>query len=169
VGDGLVAGQPGLIVASEAHSRGIQDQLAARLIDVRRAIEVGDLFIVDAQQLLDQFMVNGEPDPNAFDVSVGGTIERILRGRSERSLVRVYGEMVDILWKNTQSQAAIRLEILWNKLASSHGFALLCGYSMGNFFKHAEGLEEVRRHHTHVEPSDGKVVILEPQRRAKTA
>jgi hypothetical protein len=30
-----------------------------------------------------------------------------------------------------------QVEMLWNRLANIHDFSLLCGYSMGNFYKDA--------------------------------
>jgi len=68
--------------------------------------------------------------------------------------------MVDVLWKQGRTEAAIRLELLWNGLAARFRFALLCGYSMGNFYKQAALFQEVCRHHTHVLDSDPKVVAL---------
>jgi hypothetical protein len=52
------------------------------------------------------------------------------------------------------SSAAIRLEMLWNRLANTHDFSLLCGYAMGNFYKDAT-IEDVCRHHTHVVDAGG--------------
>jgi hypothetical protein len=43
--------------------------------------------------------------------------------------------MVDLLWRGGQAEAAIRLEVLWNELASTRTFSLLCGYAIGNFYK----------------------------------
>jgi hypothetical protein len=31
--------------------------------------------------------------------------------------------------------ASIRLEMLWNKLAVTHEFSLLCGYAIGKLYK----------------------------------
>ena len=52
--------------------------------------------------------------------------------------------------------AAIRLETLWNELANTHDFKLLCGYSMGNFYKGA-ALDDIRGQRSHViaETGDG--------------
>jgi DcmR-like sensory protein len=61
--------------------------------------------------------------------------------------VRACGEMVDVLWKRNQTAAATRVEMLWNELAQSHDFSLLCGYSMGNFYKDA-AQDDICRHHT---------------------
>ena len=52
--------------------------------------------------------------------------------------------------------AAIKLEMLWNLLANTHDFSLLCGYAMGQFYKDAT-IDEVCRHHTHVVSDSGAV------------
>jgi hypothetical protein len=57
--------------------------------------------------------------------------------------------MVDILWKRGHAGAAIKLETLWNRLAQTQEFALLCGYSMGHFYK-AAAPRELHELHTHV-------------------
>jgi hypothetical protein len=42
---------------------------------------------------------------------------------SPESLCHAYGEMVDVLWKAGQDAAAIRVELLWNTLATTHDFS----------------------------------------------
>ena len=58
--------------------------------------------------------------------------------------------MVDVLWRRGQSDAAIRLEVLWNDLAALYSFSLLCGYAIGTFYKETSRIEDVCRQHTHV-------------------
>jgi hypothetical protein len=114
----------------------------------------GDLMMVDAEATLSQFMVGGMPDPTRFRAAVVPLLQQACRGRTG-CVVRAYGEMVDVLWKAGHTVAAVRLETLWNQLAHSQSFALLCGYSMGHFFKDA-AQQEICDLHTHVvsEPSD---------------
>ena len=150
LGQGFVDGHPGIIIATEDHRTAILDHLRGRLIDVDKAQQMGLLIALDAQQTLDLFMVHGSPDQQRFEASVGKLIAEVLDGRENRILIRAYGEMVDVLWKEGKPEAAIRLEMLWNKLAQRHGFALLCGYSMGNFYKETKGFEAICREHTHV-------------------
>ncbi len=69
-----------------------------------------------------------------------------------------------MLWKRGLADAAIYLEILWNRLAARYAFALLCGYRMGNFYRQAEKFEEVCRQHTHVMGPDTNVLPF-PSRR----
>jgi DcmR-like sensory protein len=152
--EGLIAGQPALVIATADHRPGILDQLQARLIDIDKAERLGELVILDASEILDQCLIGELPDPRQFERHVGHVLERMRLGRAD-AVIRAYGEMVDVLWKQGRPEAAIRLEILWNKLAARFGFALLCGYSMGNFLKAADGLQQdIRAQHTHVIDED---------------
>ena len=137
-------------------------QLEARLIDVVKARRTGDLIVMGADETLELFMKNDAPNAAAFDAALGGIVNRILKGRSKQTMVRAYGEMVDILWKQGLADAAIRLEMLWNKLAMRYGFALLCGYSMGNFYKETARFEEVCRQHAHIVPPQPASAPLAP-------
>jgi hypothetical protein len=58
--------------------------------------------------------------------------------------------MVDVLWRRGQADAAIRLETLWNNLATIYSFSLLCGYAIGSFCNDPSRIEEVCHEHTHV-------------------
>lgn len=159
ISEGLIAGQPAIVIATPSHCAAILDDLTRRFIDVRHARHIGDLACLDAEELLATFMADNMPDAGAFRKNVGAAIDQALGGRV-RTAVRAYGEMVDVLWKKGLADAAIKLEILWNDLASSHAFQLLCGYSMGNFYKQAKYFEDVCQHHTHVS-ADTKVMPFE--------
>ena len=147
--EGLVAGQPAIVIATPNHSVAIQDALSAHLIDVARARHLGDLVMLDAEDTLGTFMHDGMPDRILFQRHVGALMEQTVRGRGRMPL-RAYGEMVDLLWRRDQADAAIRLEVLWNDLATMYSFSLLCGYAIGNFYTDTSRIEEVCHEHTHV-------------------
>jgi hypothetical protein len=149
LGEGLIAGQPAIVIATAAHTAAIEEHLCGRLIDCDTARRNGDLVMLDADATLDLFMIGESPNEQLFNHNVGGIIEQVLGGR-RNTTIRAYGEMVDVLWKQGRSQAAIDLEILWNKLALRYNFALLCGYAMGSFYKQTKQLEEVAKLHSHV-------------------
>jgi hypothetical protein len=148
LGEGLVAQQPVLVIATPEHRAGILAELTARHFDVDKTQAVGDLLLLDAAETLSAFMVDGMPDDSLFVAEMTRAIEQVSRGRTSCT-VRAYGEMVDVLWKNGQDVAAIRLEMLWNKLAATHQFSLLCGYAMGTFYKDSN-LSDIHRQHSHV-------------------
>ena len=153
--DGLAAGNPGIVVATPAHRGAILKELTARSLDVVELQRSGDLVLADANETLSRFLTNGKPDAEAFTSSMCEVIKRACRGRANCT-VRIYGEMVDVLWQNDQQEAAIRLETLWNELANTEAFSLLCGYAIGHFYKDAN-FQEVCRHHTHVVSADGRL------------
>jgi DcmR-like sensory protein len=163
--EGFVLGQPALLIATAAHQAGIVEHLCGRLIDCDRAIRNGDLVILDAEATLDLFMIGDSPDESLFDENVGRLIDQAINGR-QQLVLRAYGEMVDVLWKQGRCEAAIKLEILWNKLAVKYNFALLCGYSMGSFYKESKKLERVIAQHTCVVQPDANVI---PFRRVRPA
>ncbi len=166
LGDGLVRGEPAVIIATPEHRAAIEAELATRLINVEAARESGNLIVADARETLNTFFADGTVDQGAFRQQVGAIIEKALGGRTN-TIVRAYGEMVDVLWQEGRTDAAIRVELLWNLLATSYGFALLCGYSMGSFYKQTERLEEICRLHSHViQPDETNLAVFTPRRKS---
>jgi len=156
--DGLAEANPGIVVATPAHRAAILKELAAKSFDVVRLQRSQDLILLDAQQMLSIFMTNGKPQAEAFKQSMCEVVKKARLGRPDCT-VRIYGEMVDVLWKSDQQKAAIHLEMLWNELANTQAFSLLCGYAMGNFYKDAN-FQEICRHHTHVVCPDGGMTAV---------
>lgn len=156
LGEGLEAGQPALAIGTPEHRLGIVRELRERGFDVERLEAAGDLLLLDARDALSAFMVDGAPDGELFRMRMSAAIDRLCRGRTDRT-IRAYGEIVDLLWKDGQSVAAVRLEVLWNALAATHDFSLLCGYAMGNFYKGTD-VVDIHQQHTHVIETDGSAV-----------
>jgi hypothetical protein len=154
--EGLVSREPAIIIATPEHCAAIARHLRGRLIECYLARRNGDLVMLDAEEMLGQFMIGDEPDPELFEETVGLIVQQTLDGRG-RIVVRAYGEMVDVLWKEGRTESAIKLEILWNKLAMKYSFALLCGYAMGNFYKQAKQLDDICAQHTHVTGPDNDI------------
>lgn len=158
VTDFLCAGaggdEPMLLVVSEAHRSLLVERLARTGVDVAKATADGRLTVLDARDTLALFMRDGRPDAALFEQHVGGEIAALLRlGPSRR--VRAFGEMVDVLWREDQADAAIRLEELWNELQQKHAFSLFCAYLMGNFPESGDR-HEVARLHSHVLPAEAQ-------------
>jgi MEDS: MEthanogen/methylotroph, DcmR Sensory domain len=132
--EGLRAGQPAVMVATPSHTKAIVHALSAGGCNVHSLRRKGQLQTLDADKVLTSFMVGGTVDPVLFKSNVGDVIERLCQDRKPCP-IRAYGEMVDLLWQRGNADAAIRLEILWNQLASNYEFSLLCGYAVGQFYK----------------------------------
>ena len=131
VEEGWRRGDALLIAARPASWALTTPELEIRGCPVSDLIASGRLVVLDAATTLATFLVNGDPDEDKFEASVGDLV-RVLCARSEAGLT-VYGEMVDILVGQGNFQAAERLEMLWNALAEHCSFRLLCGYTAAHF------------------------------------
>jgi hypothetical protein len=135
VGEGLLAKEAVLVVATPAHITALRAALESVAIDVERAEETRHLTFADAEALLATFMVDGRPDTDLFHRHVGRQLQQMRADTDPKMRLRVFGEMVDLLWGSGNFDAAIRLEDLWNELAAGTGLSLLCAYHMDNLFK----------------------------------
>jgi hypothetical protein len=152
--DGFEAGNPGIVVATPSQRAAIIRELTERSLDVVELQRSHDLLLLDAKDTLSIFMTEGKPDGARFNDQICQVIERCAGGRPECT-VRIFGQMVDVLWQEGERDAAIRLEVLWNQLAQTKAFSLLCGYAMGSFYKDAN-FDDVCRQHSHVVSADGR-------------
>jgi hypothetical protein len=152
LGEGFPLSQPALVIASPEHRDAIFGELRTRDVDVEALQQAGELLVLDARAVLATFMVDGMPDATLFTEHVTAALDRLFRGRAGCT-IRAYGEMVDLLWQDGLTAAAVRLEVLWNQLALTHTFSLLCGYAMGSFYK-AAGMTEICAQHSHVVSAD---------------
>jgi anti-sigma regulatory factor (Ser/Thr protein kinase) len=121
----VLDGDTVVIIATPDHRAAFSESLEACGVDVASAETEGRLLILDAAATLAQFMRGDQPDPAAFEASVGELVRSA--ARPDRR-IRAYGEMVAVLWAERQTDAAIELEKLWNHLAEQTSFALFCGY-----------------------------------------
>ena len=151
---GLADEQAVIVIATEAHRGAFATYLEEQGIDVAAARRDKLLVEMDARETLASFMVDSSPDENRFRRTIGALINRT-RGVS-KARVRAYGEMVDLLWEDGNAAAAIRLEELWNDLATTHDFALLCAYALGRFSEstHAGAFRTICEQHTQVIPTE---------------
>jgi anti-sigma regulatory factor (Ser/Thr protein kinase) len=144
LGAGLVAGEVGLVVATPAHVTRFSAVLSAAGVPPASLRAAGRYVTLDAAELLDAFLVDGMPDPGLFDASVGALVA------SFDGPVRIYGEMVALLWDAGAVAAAISLEALWNDLAARTPFTLFCAYPQGSVLGSAVG--DICAHHSAVVP-----------------
>jgi PAS domain S-box-containing protein len=155
VARGLAADLPALIIATPAHRRSVGRALAKRDVDVLRMKREGRLTLLDARATLRSIMAGALPDARRFGTVIGGKVRR-LRGGSSEARACLYGEMVDLLLADGNTEGALQLEALWNELAGREAFALLCAYHMDRFARSDDlaAFREICASHTHVSPTE---------------
>ncbi len=141
---GLEEGATVIILATEHHRKELQrslDQADPPLLATQ-------VMFFDATAMLSTIMRDNWPSKMLFMREVGHMVQRAaLKGP-----VRIFGELVAVLWAQGDGRAAIRLEELWNELAKEHTFSLLCAYPTWAFSdqKDADSLRQICQTHTHV-------------------
>jgi hypothetical protein len=141
--------QTALVIATRTHREQLTAALRARGHDVAAACASGQLTLLDAHATRATLLPDDELDPERFRSIVVPAVDRALaRGRP----VRIFGEMVSLLWGEGLVSAALALEDRWNDLLTSRSFALLCGYPMASFAAEASdgGFLDVCQRHTAV-------------------
>jgi len=123
--EGISAGDMVVVVATEPHRLAFEAELIAAGVDTGAAGAAGRLLMLDAAESLRDFWDGGRLDRDRFEAGLGGLVRRAASGSRP---VRIYAEMVALLWDAGQVTVALELEELWNDLGSRLPFALLCGY-----------------------------------------
>lgn len=159
--EGITAGQPAAAFAAAGRRDTMREILRERGLDVAYLERESRLLLLDARATLSTFMVDDLPDARKFTHTVGAAIDR-LRTANHGATVRAFGEMVSLLWNDGNTRAAVRLEELWNELASQVPISLLCSYAGGEFLTATGRADagEICRLHTHILDSGGAASLL---------
>ncbi|MDT5293287.1 MAG: hypothetical protein QOJ76_167 [Acidobacteriota bacterium] len=166
VGMGLAEGDACIVVATQAHRAGLDERLPSHGPDLSAARERGQYVSLDAAETLSKLMLDGSPEPGRFAEVVGGIIERAAVGRRR---VRIFGEMVALLWAEGNCDAALRLEALWNDLGKTRPFLLFCAYPLKDFGgeSHAGPLGHVCGAHSRVIPAESYTALTDSDERLR--
>jgi hypothetical protein len=151
--DGFRAGQPLIVIATEAHRKAFKERIRARGVDPEELVHGRDVVWLDATDTLAAFTQGDRPDKELFEATVGDVFDKVMTNR-KYAMARAYGEMVDLLWRAGKTASAIALEEMWNGLAKKYAFSLLCAYSKESLLANprADGIESICRQHSRVLP-----------------
>lgn len=125
VAGGLRRGEAVIVVATSAHLYSLDYRLGTSPIDIQALRDDGSFICIEADTMLASLMVDGRPDEASFNLNIAQLVEQAHAGGRR---VRVFGEMVALLWHRGEHEATIELERLWSKLCSRLEFSLLCAY-----------------------------------------
>lgn len=163
IAPGITAGEPAVLICTPDHLALFEEVIEHAGVDLGAAKAAGLYVGLDAQQTLDSFMVGGTPDRERFFSVIGDVLDECsAAGRP----VRAFGEMVAVLWEQGAVPAAIRLEELWNEIAETRSFTLLCAYPVAGStdIETAERFSDVCERHTHVVPAESYTALSDEER-----
>jgi hypothetical protein len=149
----IANGEGIILVPTVAHWEAFHPRLAAEGVDVEAAQAQGQLTVVDADQLLPQFMRDGMPDAPVF-LGLAADVIAKARGGGRYQRVRWWGEMVNVLWERGDVAASMNLEDQFDRLAQEHEIAIFCSFVMDNFNGevHTRMLPRLGQNHSHLIP-----------------
>lgn len=143
---GLSQGEAVLLVLIPSHRELLVQQLNADGLDVAGLQHGGRLVLRDAAELVTGFMLGGMPDATLFRMSIDELVATLrVTGRNRK--VRVFSEMVDLLWRSDPA-AAIRLEQLWNDVIERSQLSAFCAYSTSHVYERFPAA--LRTPHSHI-------------------
>lgn len=150
-GFGLGKGDSVVLIATEEHQAAVRRRLHSLGLAAADLELWGQLAMIDAARLLDRVRPGGRLDAEAFASAIGDIVVRARAG-GRYPRVRVYGEVVDLLWPSDHA-AARRLEELWSGLVRAHGVSLLCAYRIdGDAGAETRFPHDLRALHSHLIP-----------------
>ena len=159
-----------VVVATAEHRAAFCGALERGGMDVDALVSGGRLVLLDAAELLRAFMDDDGPDEERFRAAVLPALDLAAGSQDgDGRAVRVYGEMVALLWRDGRIAAALALEELWNGLAGQRTFELLCAYPTAAFERPGLGdsFERLCAQHSAVIPSEAYSLLTGADERAR--
>jgi len=170
IGGALAVGEAAVVVATASHRGELERRLSARGLDTIKATMQGRYLTLDAGETLSRCLVNGAVDETRFYELIGRVLAQARNAIKPDRRVAVFGELVALLWADGKPQEAIRVEQLWNRLASKYSFSLLCAYPITGFNneRHIEPFLKMCGQHSGVIPSESYLGLGSEEERLRS-
>ena len=149
----LETGDVAIVIVTEAHRDSLVQRLESQGLDIDEASRQGTFIPMDVTKTLSSFMVNGIPDAGQFFEITRDLVRTAAKaGKKEQPRIVACGECAPTLWAEGNVDAAIRLEQLWDQLATTYGINTLCGYSLSSFHSEQDqtGFQRICSQHSTV-------------------
>jgi hypothetical protein len=146
----LRTGGPAVVIAKPTLAQQLRIEMHRQHVQgIPFGAERGELIVLDAEETLDSFCVDGEPVAARFKAVVGKLIAKLAQ---QGKGVAAYGEMVAVLCERGNFAAAVKLEKMWNELLAKYHVALYCAYPRSLFSQPAGArfFEKVAQAHSQV-------------------
>lgn len=146
---GLRYGSSLLIVGPSQRIEQLFDRLASAKFHPKSLTDSGQLAVLDSTPIIEQLGGTREAEWARFRAMLSPVLTRL---RPYGRGTRIYGEVANVLWQAGETDAAIRLEDLWNSLGGAFSFSLFCGFTMDTQCErsYTAPVEELGRTHSDI-------------------
>jgi len=143
--DALKMGAAVIVIATASHHAQILEQFTYQGTNINAAMERGGYLSVNAVEALEMMMSDGMPDEGRCSRAVGDLIARARKAVTLKGArVAICGECAPTLLQEGKTDAAIRLEQIWDEVTKQHNADTLCGY-LWSAFPEGENSAVLRR------------------------
>lgn len=123
VAAGLDRGEPALVASTSANGAAVVSRLLRR--GYKEARE--RVTLLDSESIAEEMRGGQKAVVSGFK----GLVEPAVKAAAvKRKRLRVYGDIVNVLWRRGYENRAIQLEELWSALIRKENLRLLCGYRL---------------------------------------
>ena len=130
---GLVAGHSVILITEPTRRTALEGSMREAGIDVAACLHRDQLVWFDTEALRHEVLAGDVPDFAKLERLFSDALARTAAAGYRHP--RVYGELVNVLWREGAAETAVTLEDYWNELTLRYRFALFCGYEL-------DGLDE---------------------------
>jgi signal transduction histidine kinase len=150
---GFDSGETVLVLATASHLNSLRQRLLEQKIDIEQLEAVGRFVALDAERVHADLTVEGVLCRERFNQFFGGLLSQ---ARDANRPIRVFGELVAVLWAQGKYGTAIQVEELWNGLKSQTPFSLFCAYPLQGFAGKdlAGALKQICLSHSRIIPAE---------------
>lgn len=125
----LAAGHTVILLAVDSRRDALREILQTSGIDIDGAIAQKRFMTLDISDMLSRFMVDNWPDEDLFQKAFSPIMREALNASTSTvPRVMVCGECAPTLLREGNSDAALRVEQLWDRATQAHEVQTLCGY-----------------------------------------
>lgn len=129
-GSGFLTGESVVVIATPAHLSALNSRLKNQGFQLEALINKQQYIPVDAEQLLQKLSPKTTLEKKFLSEFISDLLSSA--SRSGRK-VRIFGEMVAMLWGKGQTEEAIELERLWCDFREEHRVCVYCAYPESGF------------------------------------
>lgn len=153
VSSGFDSGDIVLVLATAPHLNALRARLLEKQTPIDLFENVGFFVQLDAEKVRADLTVDGVLSSERFNQFFGSLLSQ---ARDTQRPIRVFGELVAVLWAQGKYATAIQVEKLWNGLKTQQPFSLFCAYPLQGFAGKdlAEPLEQVCLTHSRIIPAE---------------
>ncbi len=125
----LNAGKVLIVLGIDSRRPSLERKLKSRGINIDRLAREGRYCWWDVADAIEKLLVKDWPDEKQFWRVIPPLIQQAAAASTaEHPRVALWGECAPTLWREGKTEAAIRLEQLWDEFVRAYGVDTLCAY-----------------------------------------